>query len=119
MSEKWDAAARCADDDPPADAIAAIREELACLWTDLDHAVHYSYRGGWSMACDWVTTRIVTLSRVAGATPWSEVPIPLVLDGTWAGILTSAGIAFEEPGPDDMRDMREWREAQVLRARGG
>jgi hypothetical protein len=119
MSEKWADAVREAGEDPPADLGAAVREELACLWTDLDQAVHYALRGGWSMGCDWVTARIVRLPRIAGATPWEQVPIPLVLDGTWQGILAASGITCEPPGPDGVRAMREWREAQALRVPGG
>lgn len=115
MSYKWADAVRRAGEDAPADLGAAVREELAALWSGLDRAVHDALRGDWSIECDWVTTRIVRLSRLAGATPWEQVPIPLVLDGTWQGILTAAGIAFEQPGPDGMRAMLEWRKAQALR----
>jgi hypothetical protein len=120
VSEKWARAVLEAGEDAPADLAEAARDELVSLWTDLDHAVHYAYRGGWSMGCEWITRRIVRLSRLAGATPWGQIPIPLLLDGTYQGILTAAGIAFEEPGADDMRGMKEWadREAEAVRQIG-
>lgn len=60
-------------------------------------------RGNWSMACDWAVERIVTLSRLAGATPWDEVSVTLLLDGTYQGVLSAAGIPFEPP---DMTEVR-------------
>ena len=48
------------------------------------------------MHCDWLTTRIVILSRLAGVTSWEEVPTDLLLDGTYAGICAAAGL---DPGP--------------------
>jgi hypothetical protein len=110
--QPWTEAVRQAGADPPPDLASAVREELKDLWSDLDQARHYALRGGWSMACDWIVTRIVRLSRLAGATPWQEVPIPLMLDGTYVGVLATAGIAFERPGPEDVTAMRGWAAVQ-------
>jgi hypothetical protein len=78
----------------PGEVVAA---ELRCLWQDLAGARGQALDGRWSIQCDDLTTRIVDLSRLAGATPWDEVPFDLVADGTYQGILTAAGISIEMP----------------------
>lgn len=106
------AVADAAEDETPASAEEAVRDELVNLWTDLDHAVSYAYNGRWSMGCDNITGRIIRLSRVAGAIPWQQVPYPLLLSGTYHGILADAGIEHAEPGEDDLRKMQAWIDGQ-------
>jgi hypothetical protein len=82
----------------PDDLLDACQDEARDLWGDLSSArsaaLDRSLR--WSMHCDWLTTRIVILSRLAGVTSWEEVPTDLLLDGTYAGICAAAGL---DPGP--------------------
>ena len=93
----WDNAVAEALEDAPADLAAAVRAELEHLWSDLDHERSYAYNGVWSVGCDGRVTRIVALSRLAGATRWGAIPVSLLQDGTYQGILNAAGIPFEPP----------------------
>lgn len=103
MSNPWDRAVAEAAEEPPANATAALAEEVGYLWSDLDEAKRHAINGHWSMQCDWLVTRIVRLTRLAGPTSWGEIPITLLLDGTYQGILAAADIAFDEP---DMAEVR-------------
>jgi hypothetical protein len=82
----------------PGDLWEACVDETRDLWSDLSTARREAYdqKLRWSMHCDWITTRIVILSRLAGVTDWEQVPTDLVLDGTYAGILATAAL---DPGP--------------------
>lgn len=94
---KWDKAVRRALDDNPGDLAEAVRWEMALLWSDLGEEERRAANGTWSTGCDSVTERIVHLSRLAGATPWTDVEIPLLRSGLYEGILRSAGIEFTPP----------------------
>src|SRR5690348_14405905 len=98
MSKKWDAAVERAGEDPETDLAEAVKNELASLWSDLDTAMRYALKGDWSMQCDWITERIIRLSRLTDVTPWGQVPYTLLLSGIYQGILTSAGFEFDTPG---------------------
>ena len=104
-----------APEDQPANAEEAVRAELANLWHDLDEAVRMAYRGGWSVGCDNVAARIIRLSRLAAPASWQNVPITMLITGTYQGLLTDAGIEHDEPGENEMREMRaladSWRDA--------
>lgn len=94
---KWDDAVAEALQDAPADLTEAARYELRCLWGDLDQARRYAINGVWSMQCDGLVARIVTLSRLAGPTNWGDIQVNLLQDGTYQGILQAAGISFDPP----------------------
>ena len=94
---KWDYAVAMALEDAPADLAAAARDELQYLWNSLNDARRSAINGVWSMDCDLLVVRIVTLSRLAGATHWGHIQVNLLLDGTYQGILERAGIEFEPP----------------------
>ena len=94
MGEQWDAAVAVAGEEPPADLPTAVAEELIALWSDLGEARRRAAGRGWSVECDGLVVRIVMLSRLAGATPWQHVPAALLADGTYQGILRSAGVMF-------------------------
>jgi len=98
VSKPWETSARVSADCMPDDLLDACQDEARDLWGDLSSArsaaLDRSLR--WSMHCDWLTTRIVILSRLAGVTSWEEVPTDLLLDGTYAGICAAAGL---DPGP--------------------
>lgn len=113
----WHRAIAGAGEDVPADLRQAVRDELECLWTDLAEARRNALNGQWSVGCDNLAERIISLSRLAGATPWENVEIPLLLDGIYQGILTDAGIEHTEPGPDDLPRMQAWRDSQKAKAR--
>ena len=98
MGERWDAAVAVAGEEPPANLSAAVAEELIALWSDLSEALHRAAGRCWSLECDGLVVRIVMLSRLAGATPWQHVPAWLLADGTYQGILRSAGFIVALPG---------------------
>jgi hypothetical protein len=98
MGERWNAAVAIAGEEPPADLLAAVAEELVALWSDLGEALRRAAGRRWSVECDGLVVRIVMLSRLAGATPWPHVPTSLLADGIYQGILRSAGIMFAPPG---------------------
>ena len=86
----------------------ALRDELVNLWSDLGEQRSHALDGVWSMGCNWVTGRIVRLTRLVGPTPWEKVPTTLLLDGTYAGILDQIGVPYERPDLDEVvRVMRE------------
>ncbi|MFC1410485.1 hypothetical protein ACEZCY_14595 [Streptacidiphilus sp. N1-12] len=84
---------------------AALREELACLWSDLDQAIRYARNGVWSIACAGVQARITAITQLVGPTPWDEIQFNLLEDGTYQRLHTEMGV----DAPVDM--------AEVARAR--
>lgn len=103
----WEAAVQLAAGKQPPGLLAAVQDDLICLWSDLDEAMRRALHGGWSMECDWLTERIVTFTQLAGVTPWEEVPTSLVLDGTYQGIMMSAGFGAPEIDLEYVRDLAE------------
>jgi hypothetical protein len=97
MGELWAAAIAAAGDQPAADLSAAVAEELIALWSDLGEAIRRTGSRSWSVECDGLVVRIVMLSRLAGATSWEWIPVPLLASGVYQGILESAEIAFSAP----------------------
>jgi hypothetical protein len=91
-------------ENPPDDLEAAARQILPDLWSDLDEAKRSAINGRWSMACDWITRDIVILSRLAGVTPWQEIPTRLLTDGVYQSIMREAALPFEEPDMALVRD---------------
>lgn len=87
----------------PGDLWEACVDETGNLWSDLSTARRdaYDQTGRWSLHCDWLVSRIVILSRLAGVTDWDHVPTDLVLDGTYEGILKAAGLPY---GPRPSRE---------------
>jgi hypothetical protein len=117
MTSRWHRAIADADfEDGPRDYEQAVRDELPRLWSDLAEAVRMAHKGCWSVGCDNVAFRIILLSRLAGAAHWRDVRYPLLLDGTYQGLMTDAGIPHEEPGEEDLQMMRalmdRWRDAR-------
>jgi hypothetical protein len=103
----WDRVVREELAEPRPDLMTAIRDELEALWSDLSAARRNACRDRWSMQCDWLTGRIVILTRLAGATPWEKIQPDLLLDGTYAGILEATGAVFGQPDLDAVRAMQE------------
>lgn len=79
---------------------AAIREELVCLWSDLDQARRSAAvpldpsdeRRGWSICMLNVADRIGDLTRLVGPSNWEEVSVDLLLEGWWDVVHERAGI---------------------------
>lgn len=108
---------RPADEDPwvraatvdvevmPENLLTACQEEVQDLWSDLSDARNVALGPNrWSMQCDWITERIVVLSRLAGVTDWERIPTDLLLDGTYEGILATAGLdPGELPSTEELR----------------
>jgi hypothetical protein len=97
VGERWDTAVAAAAEEPPADLSAAVEEELIALWNDLGDALRRAAGACWSAECDGLVVRIVMLSRLTTATSWPWIPAPLLANGTYEGILKTAGIAFTPP----------------------
>lgn len=78
----------------------ALREELSCLWTDLQTARRDAYKDGWSMHCDWLVTRIKTITPLVGPTPWTELDIQLIEDGVYQRVHAEIGVdaPYDEDG---------------------
>lgn len=70
----------------------AARWELALLWNDLHDARGYAANGEWSIKCDGLLSRIQVFTRLVGPTPWEEIPIPLLEDGTYQRIHAEMGV---------------------------
>jgi hypothetical protein len=70
----------------------AVQEELVQLWGDLDYACRTARNGSWSVLCDNLAERIVTLSRLVGPTPWGQVSLETVQSGVYERVYREAGI---------------------------
>ncbi len=84
----------------------ALREELSCLWTDLQTARRSAYRGNWSMHCDWIEGRIKTITPLVGPTSWRQLDIQLIEDGVYQRIHQEIGV----DAPYDEGGVRQHRE---------
>lgn len=102
--------------DRPLNIIAACAEEVMVLWTDLDDAIRNTIRtcrsdeNAWSVGALGIAVRIVHLSRFTGATPWTQVPMNRVLDGTWHGLLAAAGIPHTGPTAEERAELERMHE---------
>jgi hypothetical protein len=97
MGERWAAAVAAAGEAPPADLSAAVAEELIALWSDLCEALRRAAGRSWPVECEGLVVRIVMLSRLTTATPWQWIPMPLLTNGVYQGILRSADVASTLP----------------------
>src|SRR5262249_38299560 len=98
MSERWDAAVAVAGEEPPADLLAAAAEELIALWSGLGEGLRRGAGRGWSGGGGGLVVRVVLVGRLAGGPPWQDVPVAVLGDGIYQGILRSAGVLFAPPG---------------------
>lgn len=70
----------------------AVADELQMLWGDLSDARRYAANGAWSIRCDSLVYRIMRLTLSTGRpTPWDEVQVDLLLDGTYEAIHSAIG----------------------------
>lgn len=106
MADLWASAVREAMEDALGDLGEAAKQELASLWHDLWWARDSALNGVWSMGCDSVVYRIVRLSRLVGSTPWEQIQVSLLLDGTYEGILSAAGVPFAAPDMERVREVQ-------------
>jgi hypothetical protein len=98
----------------PVDVLAHEQESL---WHDLDEARRYAIRGGWSIACERITGRIVRLVRETGvATHWGKIQISLLEDFVYQAILDELAVAYEPPDMDRVAELRAQRDRQKLAA---
>ena len=68
------------------------RQELVCLWDDLQEARSSALNGEWSMQCDQLVWRIEALTKLLGPTPWDAIPMPLLEDGIYQRIHADMGV---------------------------
>jgi hypothetical protein len=71
---------------------AAIRGQLALLWSDLCDAQGEAVRTDWSIRCENLAERITELTKLVGPTRWDEVPMPLLENGVYLRIHVAMGI---------------------------
>jgi hypothetical protein len=100
--QPWDHAVADAAEEPGTSWQQVVAEEVDALWADLGDAYSAALNGMWSMQCDGLVTRIVRLTRLGHVTPGGGTTFALLLNGIYAGILTTAGIAFDPPDMDEM-----------------
>ena len=95
---------------------AALRDELSCLWADLQTARRSAYKGGWSMHCDWIVERIKTITPLVGPTPWEQLDIQLIEDGVYQRIHEEIGVdaPYDEEGVRKHRAYLDASTATVL-----
>lgn len=90
----WPARLVPLDDEQPTTLEEAARDELMLLWSDLNAAIEQAHRGGWSMRCEYLASRIVALTRHVGATPWEQIDVKLVRCGAYERIHQEAGLEY-------------------------
>jgi hypothetical protein len=76
---------------------AAAVAELIALCSDLCEAQRRAAGRSRSAECDGLVMRIVMLTRLATATPWQWIPMSLLANGVYQGILRSADVAVARP----------------------
>jgi hypothetical protein len=98
---------------------AVAREELACLWGDLETARQSAINGTWSIQCDNLTERIKDLTAVIGPTPWDEIQIPLLELGIYQRIHAELGTDSPKVQPDmeKVAELRARMDAQAAAVR--
>lgn len=79
----------------PSSVEDAARKELRCLWDDLREAKQSALDGNWSMKCDRIVHRIRRLTGHVGPTPWEQVFIGLLEDGTYQQVHADMGVAVD------------------------
>lgn len=94
---------------------AAIEQELAYLWSELDVQLHNAINCTWSIGALNVYDRIVRLTLLIGPIDWREVSMTLVLNGTYAEVHKAMGVEVEEVPPEKVEEMRQWRLRQGVR----
>lgn len=69
----------------------------ADAWDRLDKAIEASSNGSWSIGAANAAVDAVTAARLVGATPWGDVPWPLVRGGVYRAVLEVAGLPVDLP----------------------
>jgi hypothetical protein len=88
---------------------AALREELACLWSDLATDRRMAFNGVWSVACESTASRIATITALVGPTPWEQIQPTLLEDGTYLRLHAEMGITAEVDEAAVAEFLDEWR----------
>ena len=101
--------------------IEVAREELACLWRDLEDARGSAISGQWSIRCDNLVDRMKDLTLLVGPTPWDELPITILESGIYQRIHAAWGIDGPDVQPDMARvaEVRARLDAQLAAIRAG
>ncbi len=78
--------------------LQVARQELGHLWFDLVQLRWLHDRQDpllrWIVPVEEMERRIVSLTQAVGPTPWREVPLTLLKDGTYDRIYRAAGIPY-------------------------
>lgn len=82
-----------ADTEPTRDALReALQEELEYLWYDLLDAMDRAINCTWSIGATGVKHRIQKLTKLVGPTPWENIPMTLLENGTYQQVNAEIGI---------------------------
>lgn len=101
------------DIDVPSSLGEGAGNEIEYLWSDLERAIRRACNGHWSAECDYLTERIIMLSSLVGAAPWEKIPLSLLRNGIYQGIMTAAGLEYAPP------DMEEVARISAIISGGG
>lgn len=93
---------------------AALREELACLWSDLAHETQWAHNGRWSVACDNRLMRITAITELVGPVRWEDMPYELLRDGSglYRRLHAEMGAAVEVDEAGLAEYLRQMKEQQ-------
>lgn len=75
--------------------IDVIHEEQRHLWTQFSGHLNYCQNGYWSIACERFIHRLVRMAKVVGPTPYTQVPVSLVVSKVYQEILLHFNIGHE------------------------
>lgn len=79
----------------------AAGDELMRLWHDLYSQMRYARDGCWSVGCEYIVSRIVTLTRALGRPArWQDMPLNLLENGIYQRMHDLLGMAYEPPDMD-------------------
>lgn len=81
------------------------------LWDQLIDARRSSRSGVWSIACDGIVHRVAWLTKLTQKpTGWGDVPVELVLDGTFEAIHEAIGMPTPLTDEDRARAKKHYDE---------
>lgn len=103
------------DEEYPTTLEEVARQELVMLWSDLSMGRRNAVNGVWSMYCDGIAYRIVSLTRILGAVTWEEMDSELVSSGLYERIHAEAGLEHPPVDWDALREFEARRAAEADR----
>lgn len=90
----------------------ALVDELKRLWNDLHWQILSAIDCRWSIGALNVRDRIARLTALVGPLHWRDVPMPLLLNGTYSEVHDALGVAVDEVPPEELEKIRQWERRQ-------